>query len=110
MSVVTDRKCFDCGQTYNEIARNEHRVFYKCACNRYKGVNWDWSTGIIDGVEYELGSAGSWILRCVECGALHFRSRPDRQTWCIACCMKGKESKTELLKWRSMDLASLRES
>ena len=93
------RRCFDCGVEYREIARNEHRVFYKCTCNRNEGVDWDWSTAIIDGVEYELGSAGSWILKCVECGFVHMRLRRDGQSWCIRCAMEGKDSKTKLVPW-----------
>lgn len=67
-----------------EIGRNAYRVFYKCECKRHKGVDWDWSTALINGLEYELGSAGSFVHDCPNCGNLTFRERMSNEL-CVSC-------------------------
>lgn len=79
--------CGHCEQPMVEIARNEHYVFYKCGCHRHKGVEWDWQTALIDGVELELGTAGSFVCQCPACNAVIFRQRITNEI-CLHC---GKE-------------------
>ena len=75
-----------------ECGRNEYFVFYKCGCHLHKGVDWDWSDALVDGVQYPLGSAGSFTYICPECDSTAMRMGLSYQ-WCIYCCGKGKEVK-----------------
>ena len=83
-SKETLRLCGHCGQQLVERGRSEYRVFFVCGCNRNKGVDWDWSYAIVDGVEYELGSAGSFVHECPSCDKLTFRQRISNEL-CAHC-------------------------
>lgn len=77
-------RCHYCEKPIVEINRNECFVFYKCGCNRNKGVDWDWKTALIGDQEYELGTAGSFVLECPECQNLTFRHRITGEL-CLFC-------------------------
>ena len=76
--------CGHCNQPMVEIARNEYYVFFKCGCHRHKGAEWDWRTALVDGVELELGTAGSFVLECHVCHSLMYRSRITGE-FCLQC-------------------------
>lgn len=76
--------CGHCRQPLVEIARNEIYVFYKCACHKHKGADWDWRSALVDGVEYQLGSAGSFVHQCPACGEFTYRHDISTET-CLLC-------------------------
>ena len=78
------RHCSHCNQDMVEIDRNEIYVFYKCGCHKHKGVEWDWRSALVNGVEYELGTAGSFVHKCPGCGEFTFRQEISNETclWC----------------------------
>lgn len=76
--------CFRCNHPMIEVNRNTHYVFYRCQCNRNKGANYDWQTALIDGLEYEIGSAGSLVHQCPTCHEFTFRERESNEV-CVMC-------------------------
>jgi len=76
--------CAHCDQEMVELSRNQHHVFYKCGCNRYMMVDYDWKTALVDGEELILGAAGSFVLKCPECGRCTYRSRISNEV-CLFC-------------------------
>lgn len=73
-----------------EYSRNEHSITYKCGCHFNKGVEWDWQDALVNGVQYLLGSAGSFTYVCPECDSVVMRQQLSYQ-WCVYCCREGKE-------------------
>ncbi len=76
--------CGHCNHVMVEIGRTDQRVFYKCECHRHKGCDWDWQTALIDGVEYEIGTAGSFVHECPTCDGLTYRNSPSSER-CLLC-------------------------
>jgi len=76
--------CVHCKSPMVEYSRNEHYVFYKCACNRNKGTEWDWKNRLLNDVEYMLGSAGSFIHECPNC-MNHIYRRNISNELCLWC-------------------------
>lgn len=76
--------CGHCNQEMVELRRNEMYVFYKCGCRRHKGVDWDWKTFLMNGVEYSLGTAGSFVHDCPSCKGVTYRERMSNET-CVRC-------------------------
>lgn len=76
--------CLQCNQPMIEVGRNEYRVFFKCGCKRNKGVDWDWEHAIVDGLEYELGTAGSFVHDCPLCDGVTFRQIMSNEL-CVFC-------------------------
>ena len=81
----TVMRCGHCRQELVEMYRNQLYVFYKCGCKLNKGVDWDWKHALVDGVEYELGTAGSFVHDCPECGNVTYRENMSHEL-CVACC------------------------
>ncbi|MCK5020292.1 MAG: hypothetical protein KAS32_24850 [Candidatus Peribacteraceae bacterium] len=78
------RLCIHCEKPLVEYSRNEYYIFYICACNRNVGVKWDWSSRLIDGIEYPLGSAGSFVHVCPSCGGVAYRESISKEL-CVLC-------------------------
>ena len=87
-SVMGD--CAHCGEPTVEIGRNDLFVFYRCGCNRNKGADYDWRTRLLDGVEYCLGSAGSFVQECPACHNRLYRLRITREL-CVHCAQARVE-------------------
>lgn len=104
---LTAFPCRKCGERFRLIRQLPSFRRYACGCEG------EHTTLLRDGVEYRLGSAGSLLLCCPECGADHFRDaehyfeHPEWHT-CVACSMLiGKRVHVEpvkvadLARWRA---------
>lgn len=76
--------CEHCNQPSVEISRNEHYVFYKCACHQNKGVEWDWRTLLHEGIEYLMGTSGSIVHGCPNCKRHTYRMQFSDEI-CLFC-------------------------
>lgn len=92
--------CAHCNIQLEEVSRNEHFVFYRCGCGNYANAGYDWKTALIDGVEYLMGLAGSYVHTCPNCYNRIYRMRPSTEV-CLWC----NESRVELTPmYDSMDV------
>ena len=82
--LLGDGVCDACQQPIVEIRRDCYNVYLRCGCPLTGTENYNWRHLLHNGKEYRLGSAGSIVHECPNCGEITLRMDFSAEV-CVYC-------------------------